>query len=249
MAAVNDITSRDEQLQHYLSQNALKESVVQSKSLANNAAAYDQTNYLLNDLHDTGMHPKELIVQTLDTDTHNSSGQHHTHHQHHHHNHNHRQTSHHQLQYPTNQLESNHQQHLHQITQQQTQPQQKQQSNDYQNNLKLTNLQSANSEYVDINDMDFIEHRSRGNYIEELDTSQENLLVRRSQRKLKKEDDRKLFYLIITILCHENIYIYFFAVMITDKHVPCRAWASLPTTYLYIGKSAQDINGKTIFIK
>lgn len=33
--------------------------------------------------------------------------------------------------------------------------------------------------------------------------------------------------------------------MVADKHVPCRAWASLPTNYLYISKISDDSEGKS----
>lgn len=37
--------------------------------------------------------------------------------------------------------------------------------------------------------------------------------------------------------------------MVADKHVPCRAWASLPTNYLYISKISDDSEGKNHFFQ
>lgn len=32
--------------------------------------------------------------------------------------------------------------------------------------------------------------------------------------------------------------------MVVDKHVPSRAWASVPTSYVYIGKCSDNNSGK-----
>lgn len=100
--------------------------------------------------------------------------------------------------------------------------------------------QSMGSEYVDINEMDIVEHRTTAtNHIDS--SSQKNLLVRRSQRRLKKDEDRKPkkkkpFF-------NKLYLISLFSVLVSDKHVPCRAWASLPTSYLQIVAIDGDSNG------
>lgn len=90
-------------------------------------------------------------------------------------------------------------------------------------NSKLTaNLQSVPNEYVDINE--FVENRSHhyNGMMIDCDRSQENMLQRRSQRKVQKTDE----------------------LLVSDKHVPCRAWATLPTSYLSIGKSLDNPAGE-----
>lgn len=62
----------------------------------------------------------------------------------------------------------------------------------FSNDLKITNVRSVTNEYVDINDMEFVQHRTTGGEFSNNDTSHENLLVRRSQRRIKKPDDCKL---------------------------------------------------------
>ncbi|KAJ6646040.1 PR domain zinc finger protein 4 [Pseudolycoriella hygida] len=74
-------------------------------------------------------------------------------------------------------------------------------SHQYTNNVKAN---GGENEFVDINEMNFMDHRR------EIDN--ENLLVRRSQRKIKKDEE----------------------LVISDKQVPFRSLCSLPTSYLYI---------------
>lgn len=89
-------------------------------------------------------------------------------------------------------------------------------------NSKLANLQTVPNEYVDINE--FVENRSHhyNGMMMDCDRSQENMLQRRSQRKIQKTNE----------------------LLVSDKHVPCRAWATLPTSYLSIGKSLDNPTGE-----
>lgn len=124
MAAVNDITSRDEHLQHYLAQSSLRDELTTARE---SIPIYE---------HDQSV---TYLNNTVDSTT------------------------------PI------------------------EESNSYRinNSIKCTNVHSLGSEYVDINDMDFIENRGQTKNIVDPDHSQSNLLMRRSQRKIKKDDERK----------------------------------------------------------
>lgn len=130
MAAVNDITSRDENLQNYLAQTTLKNDMI-----ANRIPHVSQSNiYESTDdeqiHHLNNINPVPLHLTQMD---------------------NHQ---------PTTSTMS------------------------YSSGMKVN---SGENEFVDINDMNFMEHRR------EID--HENLLVRRSQRKIKKDEECELIRL------------------------------------------------------
>ncbi|XP_055710804.1 PR domain zinc finger protein 10-like isoform X2 [Phlebotomus papatasi] len=93
----------------------------------------------------------------------------------------------------------------------------------YKNNLKIVNVSSLSDEYVDINDVKSINEK----YCVFSEGFPQKSSVRKSQRKIQKDG----------------------CLMVADKHVPCRAWASLPTSYLYIGKSPKYPSEYTVFSK
>lgn len=143
MAAVNDITARDEQLQDFLARSSFKEELMLEQS--SNTEGHHH-NYL-----PPTNYPLETIIP--------------------------QQAKNFPTPLPTNQNS------LH--------------SDDtaagFSNDLKITNVRSVTNEYVDINDMEFVQHRTTGcTEFTNNDTSHENLLVRRSQRRIKKQDDCKL---------------------------------------------------------
>lgn len=128
MAAVNDITSRDENLQNYLAQTTLKNDLLTSRIPhvpQNNI--YESTDeeqiHHLGNINSVPMHLTQMDSQ---------------------------------------------------------QPTTSAMSHQYSNNMKVN---GGDNEFVDINDMNFMEHRR--------DIDHENLLVRRSQRKIKKDEECK----------------------------------------------------------
>lgn len=135
MAAVNDITSRDENLQNYLAQTTLKNDM-----LANRVPHVPQSNiYESTDdeqiHHLSNMNPVSLHLTQMENQQPTTSGM----------------------------------------------------SHQYANNMKVNG--GGDNEFVDINDindMNFMEHRR------EID--HENLLVRRSQRKIKKDEECKFMW-------------------------------------------------------
>lgn len=169
MAAVNDITSRDESLQNYLAQTNIK------NDMLTNGISHVQNNiYDPND--------NDEIHQLRDIDS-------------------------------------------VQLTQMETQQQNTSaMPHQYPNNLKVNN---GENEFVDINEMDFMDHRPQIDH--------ENLLVRRSQRKIKKDEECKFISYVCTLIRFTNFVLV--SVVIADKHVPCRSLCSLPTSYLYINRS------------
>lgn len=123
MAAVNDITSRDENLQNYLAQTSMKNDILTNRMPQSNI--YDSTDdepiHHLSNIDPVPLHLTQMESQQPTTST---------------------------------------------------------MSHQYSNNIKVN---SGENEFVDINDMNFMEHRR------EID--HENLLVRRSQRKIKKDEE------------------------------------------------------------
>lgn len=128
MAAVNDITSRDENLQNYLAQTSLKNDILSNRIPSHQNSIYESTQdehiHHLSDINAVPLHLTQLESQpssatTTTTMTHPYSGT----------------------------VKSN----------------------------------GGENEFVDINDMNFMEHRR--------DMDHENLLVRRSQRKVKKDEE------------------------------------------------------------
>ncbi|GAB0098354.1 hypothetical protein DMENIID0001_140750 [Sergentomyia squamirostris] len=99
----------------------------------------------------------------------------------------------------------------------------------FKNNLKIVNVSSLSDEYVDINDVKSINEKYC--VISGIDDKYGEIYpgksVRKSQRKIQKDG----------------------CLLVADKHVPCRAWASLPTSYLYIGKSLQYPSEYSVFSK
>lgn len=73
---------------------------------------------------------------------------------------------------------------------------------------------------------------------------EENMLMRRSHRKRNvRKDDECEWHLAERRLAN-NQDLNPISVMVADKHVPSRAWASLPTSYLYLGTSQEDSSSK-----
>lgn len=143
VAAVNDITARDEQLQDFLARSSFKEELMleQSSNLVRNPHNYQTpTNYAMETITPQ---PSKIFPSTVPP----------------------------------------------------IQSSMQNQSDDtdagYSNDLKITNVRSVTNEYVDINDMEFVQHRATGGEFSNNDTGHENLLVRRSQRRIKKPDDCK----------------------------------------------------------
>lgn len=126
MAAVNDITSRDENLQNYLAQTTLKNDIL------TNRIPHVSQNNIYDSTDDEPIHHLSNIDPVP----------------------------------------------LHLTQMESQQPTTSTMSHQYSNNIKVNN---GENEFVDINDMNFMEHRR------EID--HENLLVRRSQRKIKKDEE------------------------------------------------------------
>lgn len=124
MAAVNDITSRDENLQNYLAQTTLKNDMLTNRNIYESAD--DEQIHHLSNINPVSLHLTQM---------------------------------------------ENHQ------------PTTSAMSHQYSNNMKVN---GGENEFVDINDMNFMEHRR------EID--HENLLVRRSQRKIKKDEECKFVF-------------------------------------------------------
>lgn len=104
-----------------------------------------------------------------------------------------------------------------------------------------TSCASPADEYVDINEMEFIDEPNGG--------KDENLLMRRSHRKKtarKCETCKHPIYLFLHLgrKTHEQ-YLYI-PVMVVDRHVPSRAWATLPTSYLF-GNCLENSSRKYLF--
>lgn len=128
MAAVNDITSRDENLQNYLAQTTLK------NDMLNNRIPHVSQSNIYESADDEQIHHLGNINPVS----------------------------------------------LHLTQMENQQPTTSAMSHQYSNNMKGN---GGENEFVDINDMNFMEHRR------EID--HENLLVRRSQRKIKKDEECK----------------------------------------------------------
>lgn len=186
MAAVNDITSRDENLQNYLAQTTLKSDMLANR-IPHPNSIYDATN----DEHIHHMGNIESVPL-----------------------------------------------HLTQMGNQQ-QPTTSAMSHQYHSNSMKVNGGGEN-EFVDINDMNFMEHRR------EID--HENLLVRRSQRKIKKDEECECLCLACDGSGSLNSKNSFVSVVISDKQVPYRSLCSLPTAYLYINGNG-DSDGKHYLIE
>lgn len=118
MAAVNDITSRDENLQNYLAQTSLKNDLLANRIYE---STEDEHIHHLNGINPVPLHLTQLENQPATTAT---------------------------------------------------------MSHQYSTNAKTN---GGENEFVDINDMNFMEHRREMDH--------ENLLVRRSQRKIKKDEE------------------------------------------------------------
>ena len=150
MAAVNDITSREKQLQNYLSPSFLK------KDLSNEVQSNHSDNVVSSSSSSNCGHvnsSKFVMNQTTNQQIFQNP--------------------------PNNNSDVNYRK----------------------NNLKIRNAaHTASNEYVDINDMEFVEHRTRNssgyhqagsdNCYRTSDRD-EYLLVRRSQRKTKKDEECK----------------------------------------------------------
>lgn len=111
-------------------------------------------------------------------------------------------------------------------------------SHQYSSGIKAS---GGENEFVDINDMNFMEHRR------EID--HENLLVRRSQRKIKKDEECKLKWSGSLLRRLIFFFIRFVAVVISDKQVPFRSLCSLPTAYLYINGNGDNGEFKSFSAK
>ncbi|XP_037049154.1 PR domain zinc finger protein 10-like [Bradysia coprophila] len=156
LAAVNDITSRDENLQNYLAQTSLKNDMLANRIPSHQTNIYNSTEdehiHHLNNMNPVPLHLTQMENQPTTTTT---------------------------------------------------------MTHTYSTNAKSN---GGENEFVDINDMNFMEHRREMDH--------ENLLVRRSQRKVKKDEE----------------------LVICDKQVPYRSLCSLPTAYLYInGNGDNDV--------
>lgn len=155
VAAVNDITARDEQLQDFLARSSFKEELMLEQSSNTDAHQHSYqppSDYVLETVKP---HPVKIFAPLV----------------------------------PSNQASLQHKN-------QKQQPPSDDTTVGYSNDLKITNVRSVTNdintnEYVDINDMEFVQHRSTGGEFSNSDTSHENLLVRRSQRRIKKPDDCK----------------------------------------------------------
>ncbi|XP_055684555.1 uncharacterized protein LOC129790822 [Lutzomyia longipalpis] len=97
----------------------------------------------------------------------------------------------------------------------------------YKNNLKIVSVSSLSDEYVDINDVKSINEKYCVFSVDDKYDSFPPKSIRKSQRKIQKDG----------------------CLLVADKHVPCRAWASLPTSYLYIGKSPKYPSEYSVFSK
>ncbi|XP_059617510.1 PR domain zinc finger protein 10-like isoform X2 [Phlebotomus argentipes] len=101
----------------------------------------------------------------------------------------------------------------------------------YKNNLKIVSVSSLSDEYVDINDVKSINEKycvfSGDEKYQQEDSFSAKSSLRKSQRKIQKDG----------------------CLLVADKHVPCRAWASLPTSYLYIAKSPKYPTEYSVFSK
>lgn len=162
MAAVNDITSRDEHLQQYLEQNALKDNHVHTQQAPLTQSDQFHQHFQPTDYHNLGNIDKECSMQPPA----------------------------HRAEPPPPVYQAPPMRNAQPLPSpssynrdQPTAPHQPRSHVD----------QSANAdEYVDINDMEFQTTR-------ETTSGRENLLVRRSQRTTKKQEERKATFAIIDL--------------------------------------------------
>lgn len=101
-----------------------------------------------------------------------------------------------------------------------------------------TSCASPTDEYVDINEMEFIDEPNG--------RKDENLLMRRSHRKKTAKKCEECEYRFNFLLNYRISHFdhSFVSVMVVDRPVPSRAWATLPTSYLYFGYSAENPSRK-----
>lgn len=128
-------------------------------------------------------------------------------------------------------------------------------------------MECLNDEYVDINDVNRIEmdddrkpeysdddeqqydddgYDGHGDLFDNAaaDDENENWSRNRPKRMTKKDKGRKIWCFPVKCECIFDLQL-FILVTVVDKHVPIRAWASLPSTYLTIGKCERyTINSK-----